>query len=115
MRINKKEIISEIKLNNEQMLSVLSRKYFSSCRKFLRMNGFKDKETPVVFSEVLSHLYFTVQQRDIPHNIDFDDYFFQLLYEYIDNIKLEHKAKLKFSDLVYEENKIAADCVNVLD
>jgi len=115
VRINKKEIINEIKHNNEDVLVVLTRKYFSSCRKILRMNGFKDTETPKVFSEVLAHVYFTIQQQDVPHNIDFEDYFFQMLNDYIDKLKLQRKSKLKFSDLVDDENKIASDCVSILD
>jgi hypothetical protein len=115
MRINKREIISEIKLNNEDVLPVLSRKYFSSCRKILRMNGFKDSETPALFSEVLAHVYLTIQKQDVPGNIDFEDYFFRMLYEQIDEMKLQRKAKLKFSDLTHEENRIASDCVSILD
>jgi DNA-directed RNA polymerase specialized sigma24 family protein len=117
MRINKKEIISEIKLNNEAVLTVLAKKYFPSARRIIRMNGLKDRETPEVFSEVLAHIYLAIQQEHIPHNIDFEDYFFTTLHEWIDKIKDERKTKdkLKFSDLVSDRNKVAADCVSILD
>src|SRR5438128_732350 len=101
MCINKKEIISEIKLNNEDVLPLLAKKYFPSCRRIIRINGLKDSQTPEVFSEVLAHVYLTIQQHQVPDNIDFEDYFFRSLYEWIGRIKEERKtkSKLKFSDL----------------
>ena len=117
MRINKKEIISEIKFNNEAVLPVLAKKYFSAARRILRMNGLKDRDTPEVFSQVLAHVYMTIQQEHIPLNIDFEDYFFKALRERIDRFKEERKTKkqLKFSDLTDDKNKVAADCVAILD
>jgi hypothetical protein len=117
MRVNKKELISEIKFNNEAVLPVLAKKYFPSSRRIIRMNGLKDRETPEVFSKVLAHVYLTIQQEHIPYNIDFEDYFYTTLHEWIDKIKEERKAKarLKFSDLVSDKNKVAADCVRILD
>jgi hypothetical protein len=117
MRINKKEIINEIKLNNEAVLPLLAKKYFPASRRIIRLNGLKDSQTPEVFASVLSHVYITVQQEHIPFNIDFDDYFFKTLHGWIDKIKEERKAKekLRFSDMVTDKNKVAADCVSILD
>jgi hypothetical protein len=117
MRLNKKEIISEIKFNNEAVLPVLAKKYFPSSRRILRMNGLKDKETPDFFSQVLAHVYMTIQQESVPLNIDFEDYFFTTLHEWIDKFKEERRLRksLKFSDLTDDKKKIAADCVAILD
>jgi hypothetical protein len=117
MRVNKKEIISEIKHNNEAVLAVIAKKYFPACRRIIRMNGLKDKETPEVFSQVLAHVYLTIQQEHVPYNIDFEDYFFKSLHEQIGKIKDERrtKEKVKFSDLVSDKSRIAADCVTILD
>jgi hypothetical protein len=117
MRINKKEIISEIKHNNESVLPILARKYFPSCRRIIRMNGLRDSETPEVFSQALAHVYLSIQQEHVPYNIDFEDYFFKSLHEYIDRVKEKRKAKgkIRFSDLVNDNSKVAADCVAILD
>jgi hypothetical protein len=117
MRVNKKEIISEIKFNNEGVLPVLAKKYFPASRRIIRINGLRDSETPEVFSKVLAHVYLTIQQEHIPYNIDFEDYFFTTLHEWIDKIKQERKSKtkLKFTDLISDKNKVAADCVAILD
>jgi hypothetical protein len=117
MRVNKKEIIGEIKHNNENVLPVLAKKYFPSSRRIIRMSGIKDSETPEVFSNVLAHVYLIIQQEHVPKNIDFEDYFFTTLHEWINKIKQQKKdkKKLKFSDLVSNKNKVAGDCVSILD
>jgi hypothetical protein len=117
MRVNKKEIIAEIKHNNESVLPVLAKKYFPSSRRIIRMSGIKDSETPEVFSKVLSYVYIVIQQEHVPNNIDFEDYFFTTLHEWIDKIKQEKKDKnrLRFSDLVSDKSKVAGDCMSILD
>jgi hypothetical protein len=62
-------------------------------------------------------VFLTIQQQNIPENIDFEDYFFRTLYEWIDKLKDERKKKnkLKFSNLADEGEKIASDCVSILD
>lgn len=111
------DILSDIKNGKEEVLVYLTKKFFPSARKFLRLKGLNDAGTPIVFSHVLAKSVVSIQRRKNISHIDFEKYLFESLAEEVKKIK-EEKPDLKNEQLKVFSNeriKVVSDCVLILD
>ncbi|MEO8086071.1 MAG: hypothetical protein ABI763_04585 [Bacteroidota bacterium] len=111
-RFAKREILSEINNGNEEVLVYLARKYFSTARRLLRIRGFRDEQTPKIFSAVLAAVYADLRQQKKEH-IDFEAYFLSALNKEIETLKEGNKNSFKFK--VHQSTEVASQCVSILD
>ena len=110
-RFSKREILSEINNGNEEVLVYLSRKYFSTARRLLRLRGFRDELTPAIFCGVLATVYTDLRRRQNEH-IDFETYFINALNEEIRQSREKRKINIQGNT---DASEVAAQCVSILD
>ena len=116
-KLTNREIFSEIREGNEDMLIYLHERYFQQSRRWLRRQGFPDQQTPLVFSEVLVRLFREIQRKKIPGEVEFEPYFFNMLEEFTNEdkrLRKENKRRITatFTDA---EKDIISQCTMILD
>jgi len=110
-RYSKRDIIREINNDNREILVYLSRKYFPSVRRLLRVRGFHDELTPGIFSDVLAAAYLKLQQQ---HNeyIDFEQFLIRMLNDHIKELKERNVPEESHAD---QSVDIASHCVSIME
>jgi len=111
-RFSKREILSEINNGNEEVLVYLSRKYFPTARRLMRIRGFRDEHTPQIFSGVLAAVYADLRNQQQEH-IDFETYFLNALNKEIESLKDGSKNSIEYR--AQQSTDVAAQCVSILD
>jgi hypothetical protein len=111
-RYSKHEILSEINNGNEEVLVYLSHKYFPVARRLLRIRGFRDEQTPDIFSDILAGVYAELQNQKVDY-IDFDTYFLNALNEDIKTRKEMRKKNM--ADAINQPAVVVSQCVSIMD
>ena len=116
-RYSNKELITEIRNGNEDVLVYLAGKYFRHAGRIMRMKGIKDSSTPGIFSTVLVKVWLDVQHHTFPPSIEFETFFLNSLQDYITDLKEKKRDnQLKSTDLFSTQQKeVVAQCVSILD
>jgi hypothetical protein len=126
-RYTEKQVMAEIEEGNEDILTYLAHKYFPSSRKYLRRNGFRDKDTPAIFSEVLLETFVSLTGNSLAlkplkntQSLSFREYFFNMLKEFADKRKKNRTTQSKNEEVedinnILSKQQTAAKCVEVLD
>ncbi|MCX6291896.1 MAG: hypothetical protein NT126_09055 [Bacteroidetes bacterium] len=116
-RYSNKQLITEIRNGNEDVLDFLATKYFSHARRVIRLKGIKDSTAPELFSIVLVKAWFDVLFHKLPANIDFEAFFYSSLEDYIRELKDRKKNNSLKSDSLFSnhQKEVVAQCVFILD
>jgi DNA-directed RNA polymerase specialized sigma24 family protein len=110
------QIITSIKNGQDEVLFYLAKKYFQSGRRWLRRNGFRDADTPSVFSKILLKIYREIQQSNLSTDIDFEPFFFNSLRQYSSQFKPEkNKDIVPIPSMSDNEKEIIGSCYSILD
>src|SRR4029079_4483009 len=80
----------------------------------MRRRGFRDSETPFLFSYALAKVYSKLSSNRSNQYVDFESYFMNALNEMIRLKQLEKKEKFH-SEIADAGATITAKCVSVLD
>lgn len=110
-RYSKSDIIPEINNGNREILVYLSRKYFPSARRLLRVRGFHDELTPGIFSDVLAAVFLKLQQQSNEY-VDFETYLIRMLNDHIKDLKDRNVAEETHAD---QSIAITSQCVSIMD
>jgi len=111
-RYSKSEIIPEITNGNREVLVYLARKYFPSARRLLRIRGFRDEQTPGIFSDVLISVFLKLQQQQDEY-LDFEPYLLRALNDHIKFLREEVINKKSNEEVRPAE--IVSQCVSIMD
>jgi hypothetical protein len=112
-RYSNQEIFNALQNGEDAILLYLTEKYYQSARRMLRRSGFRDSDTPTVFSNVIIKIAREVQQNNLSATIDFEPFFFNTLQEYMKDFKALRKDGYLVSQL--GEKEIVISCFSILD
>ena len=128
IKYSSKQILKEILDGNEDVLPFLTRKYYPASRRMLRLRGFRDKDTPAIFAEVLMDAFVSLSAAQGENtalksldSFQFEEYFFDRLKHFIGEQKKSHAEKNSESEdaeavsNILAQQKVRAKCVQVLD
>ena len=107
------EVIHSIQNGEERILFYLTKKYFNSSRRWLRRSGCRDSETPAIFGRVMVNVFGEIQRNNISPNVDFEQFFFNSLREYLKNVIAENQEDRNL--IISEEKEIIRLCFSILD
>jgi DNA-directed RNA polymerase specialized sigma24 family protein len=116
-RYSNKQLITEIQNGNEEVLVYLTKKYFQTARRILRMKGLKDSQTPDTFSNVLIKIWMNILHHKFSPSIEFETFLFNSLQEHINEIKEKKGSNQMKQDTLFSEQQrlVVAQCVSILD
>jgi hypothetical protein len=104
-------IIQAIRNGQEDVLFYISKKYFQQARRIIRRKGFRDQDSPMIYSDVLVIVVREIQQNNLSDNIDFEKLLFNHLREFI----LENKKSNDELSVMEENRQAAINCFSILD
>lgn len=113
-RYTAEEIRSGLKNGSRDVLFYLARRYFQTSRRWLRTKGFRDADTPMIFSDALVRLMREAQQKQFPAQTEIRELFSNVLRNYVRELRRQ-AMEGENDDPAAERQEVIARCFNVLD
>ncbi|MFM2135516.1 MAG: hypothetical protein RL021_916 [Bacteroidota bacterium] len=114
LRYSSEEIRFGLKNGSREVLFYLARRFFQTSRRWLRTKGFRDADTPMIFSDALVRLMRETQHKQFPSHTDIRELFSNVLRNYVRELRQE-TAHANETDAESERLEVIARCFTIMD
>jgi ATP phosphoribosyltransferase len=111
--LTNRQLLEGIRHDDSSVMAAAAKKYFPSCRKYLRMKGVRDAGTPEAYARAFAGVIAEVRAGRISELADFGSILHQAMLREVEKIREQAAGNLSGGLAVSPD--VVAQCVAVLD